>query len=238
MKSLIAKSVMIVFSNFFLVPQCVKGADEVKHPLANLSADKVFVFEAIEAANFHAIVDKYRVEQKGRLLQVIEVESNGKLYEIEAPALDDIDPKLGRGVEKFRSAYALPKGDMILDYEDSIFVLYQRNSQKFIGLPGYVSINQTIYQTGSWVSLTDKLLIAPFGDGGSDRYAVYEMGSGKVYDVEVPEEFRRPHFILKNQDDSQGVVEVENYVFDGDMGHDPDITITGSLGLYQIKEKS
>jgi len=242
MKLLTVKYAITLASFLTISLQSLKGDDEGKYLSVSLSPDKIFVFEKIEGAKSEAVTDRYKVEQKKRLLQVVEVKTSEKLYEMTAPLATDIDPKLDKGFEGFRGATVLPSGDLILYYYGTRKVYYSRTSKTFTLLPSYLKRNKIHYTANGWWSVTAELLISPCWDRGSaeddpDEYVVYELGSGKVYNVEMPDNFKKTHFLLNSLDSTQGIVEVETYVADGDARHDPDIIVTGSLGWYKIKVK-
>lgn len=237
MKLTSSKYKAILLALLALTLQSANGEDEQKYLAVDLSLNKSFAFEKIEGFKPEAVADKYKLEQKGHLLQVIEAKTSEKLYELAAPPATDIDPKLDRGFEGFRGAAALPSGDLILYYYGTRKVYYSKASKVFTLLPSYLKRDGKHYLANGWNILTDELLISSCGDDGSDQYVVYELSSGKVYRVEIPTQFKEPHFLLKNLDKVQGIVEVETYEIDGEIGHDPDIIIKESLGWYKVKEK-
>jgi hypothetical protein len=220
-----------------LLLQSVNGEDEEKYLSVDLSPVKVFVFEKLKGAKPIPVVDKYKVEQNGRLLQVVEVETNEKIYEITAPLAADIDTKLDKGYEGFKGASATSIGDLILNYYGTRKVHYSRISKKFTLLPSYLKRDGKDYRANGWRNLTGELLISPCGEDSLNQYVAYELSSGKVYAIKVPDGFTEPNFLVNSLDKSQGIVELQAYDIDGEIGHDPDIIIKGSLGWYKIRQK-
>ena len=244
MKSLTIKYAITLALFLTISLQSLEAEDKEKHLSVSLSPDKIFAFEKIMGAKPEAEANRYKIEQKKRLIQVIEVKTSNKLYEVKAPPIADIDPKLDRGFEGFKDAAALPSGDLILYYyasEEKIY--YSRTSKTFTLLPSYLKRNEIHYTANGWRSITSELLISSCWDRDSaeddpDQYVVYELSSGKVYDVKVPKGFSAHKFLVNNLDKSQGIVELQAYEIDGDPRHDPDIITKGSLGWYRIKQKS
>lgn len=238
MKLTISKHKAILFALLTLASQIVNGEEEGKFLSFDLSPEKAFMFEKIAGAKPEAIPHKYKVEQKGRWLQVVDVNTNAKIYEIMAPPAADIDPKLDKGFEGFKDAVALASGDLILYYYGTRKVYYSKVSKAFTLLPSYLKRDGKHYLANGWRNLTADLLISSCRrEDGSSRYVVYELSSSKVYDVDVPNGFKEPNFLVHSLDESQGIVQLEAYEVDGEIGHDPDIIIKESLGWYKIKAK-
>lgn len=220
--------------------QNVHGKEDERHekyPPVNLSFDKIFIFEKIEGNNPIATPNIYKITQNGRSLQVVNIKTNEKLYNLTAPSIEDLNPRLDRGFEGFKESFVFPSGDLLLLYFETTFVHYSRISETYTILPSFVKEADEIHQISGWNILTNGLLIAPCGGNASNLYIIYEVSSGNIYKVKVPREFKNPNFMISLLDNSKAIVEVDIYEIDGDIGHDPDVMITGSLGWYKIIEK-
>jgi hypothetical protein len=68
-------------------------------------------------------------------------------------------------------------------------------------------------------------------------YLVYEISTGKVFELNIPDGFTQHRFLTERLDMSQGIVELKAYDRAGDIRDDVDIIIKESLGWYRVRQK-
>jgi hypothetical protein len=244
LKSISMKAKFIFLTLIVMLLPGLYGETDKEHKSVELSPHKVFILVKYEALSTEPTPVRFNLERDGRLLRVIDNITGEQFYEIIAPREAVIDARLDRGFDGFYKAYVLPSGDLLLDYHGSEEkVYYSKGNNSFTLLPSYLKKDGEYFLANGWDCIKDGFLIS-FSriDFHSSHYVLFELNSGKVYEVMPPEDIQESHYLVRSIDKSLGIVELQAYTIDGDpdnpeLHHDADIILKDFLGIYKIVEK-
>lgn len=208
------------------------------HPISELSSDKTFKLQKLEAPLPEKSNIEYSLETNldSRIANVKD-KTGKEIYQVTIPKIHDLEPALERPSQPdgFKEARVTQNGSIIVRYYDSVDFYYSKTNHKFTIMPEFLKDGEDVYQCSGWEEYAEDLFLAHLGTHVTegDGIAIYDAKSMKVYKLEVPVNLQSEFVSLNTYDSSHSIVDVET-LKRNDPRHDLEAEVTGRYGYYKI----
>lgn len=208
------------------------------YPVSELSLDRTFNLRKLEGAPPEKSGEDFSCEaDTAQHLVKVRDKFGNMIYQINVPAIRDLDPKLERqgSPEGFKEARVTRDGNVILRYYELAEFYYSNSTKKFSMMPRFLKADEDVFQCSGWVEFAEDQFVSHFGTNltEGDGVAIYDAKTQKLYRLQVPANLQSKYVSLESYDSFHSIVDVKT-LQKTDPRRDLEAEITGEYGYYKI----